>query len=156
MPVETPDEASQIIKKWMEDRGFFTAEKTDEKTHFLFEGNCGNGLNFAIQQPKAIKRIVGVTQRMLFDPQHLSALDSLPSEKRDEFVWNLRKDLIFAPPTVSFEPDAVNPESVFIVKEISYDELTEGQLNAAVDQVTRVLVWVSSSFIRKFGEPKEE
>ena len=156
MSVETPEQATSIIKRWMEDRGFFTADKTDDESYFLFEGSCGDGLNFVIQQPKTMKRVVGALMRLAFDSQHIAALNSMPPDERSNFIWDLRRDLMFIPPSVSFSPDVDNPESIFIVKEISYDELTEGNLNEAVDQNIRALIWVSISLIRKFGVPNEE
>jgi hypothetical protein len=156
MPVETPEEASQLTKRWMEDREFLIADKTTEGTYFLFEGSYGDGLNFTIQQPKKMKRVIGVLLIMEFAPKHLGAISSMPSQERDEFFWNLTKDLMFVPPSVSFEPDDKNPKSVFIIKEISYDELTEGRLGEAVDQVNRAIIWVISSLNKRFGEPEEE
>jgi hypothetical protein len=109
MPVRTTDEAIKKVKKWMEDRGIFIADKTDDGSYFLFEGSFGNGLNFAIQQPKNMKRVIGVLLIMKFAPQHIAALKSMSSQERCEFFWNLRKDLLFAPPSVSFNPDENNP-----------------------------------------------
>jgi hypothetical protein len=49
-----------------------------------------------------------------------------------------------------------NPKSILFVKEISFDELTEGRLAQAADEVSRMVMWLSLVFLRRFGKPKED
>jgi hypothetical protein len=72
-------------------------------------------------------------------------------------LWNLQRDIVFAPPTYSFNPEYQKDgtfKGVQFTKEISYDELTEGKLGDAVIDVTRCVLWVIWTFRRAFGPLK--
>jgi hypothetical protein len=154
MPIETVEEASKAIKMWMEDRGVFTEEVSTETAHFQYEGTWENGVSFSIVQPKDMKRIVGVVSKCEIEPQYPTALDSLNSHERQEFLWDIKETLLLVPIFTIFMPDD-NPKSILFVKEIAFDELTEGRLAQAVDQVSRMIMWLSLVFLRRFGEPME-
>lgn len=155
MPVETPEEASKFVRRWMNDRRVFQCDASDKskEAFFSYEGASGNGINFAIQQPKNMVRVVGVTTKILFDQQQLN---DLGPEKCDKFFKNLGKSLLFVNPTFTPGPKLETPEWLLFIKEISYDELTEGRLIDAVDQVCRAVIFASSLIIDELGEPKTE
>lgn len=98
-------------------------------------------------------RVVGVTTKILFDQQQLN---DLGPEKCDKFFKNLGKSLLFVNPTFTPGPKLETPEWLLFIKEISYDELTEGRLIDAVDQVCRAVIFASSLIIDELGEPKTE
>jgi hypothetical protein len=52
-------------------------------------------------------------------------------------------------------PTGSNPQKMQFAKEISFDELTEGRLNEALDAVCRSTIWTIWTMIRKFGMPPE-
>jgi hypothetical protein len=62
------------------------------------------------------------------------------------------------PPGFALGPTMENPEWIFFIKEISYDELTEGRLIESVDQVSRAVLLAASILFEQFGlgELKEE
>ena len=156
MPVKTPEEAKEFVKTWMVDRKVFKRDSLSETVHFQYEGTCVTGVNFSIQHPKDMVRVVGITVKMLIDPNHIKIIDKSGPRKREKFYRNLSDRLIFVPPAFQLGPTLEHPEWLFFVKEISYDELTEGRLMDAVDQLSRTVIFVSSIFIDKFGEPTGE
>jgi hypothetical protein len=156
MPVKTPEEAKEFVRTWMVDRKVYKNDTTSDAVHFQYDGICSTGVNFSIQHPKDMIRVVGVTVKMLIDANHLKMLTQFSSQKRAKFLKNLSDRLIFVPPAFQFGPAPEHPEWLFFVKEISYDELTEGRLMDAVDQLSRAVIFASSIFIDTFGEPREE
>jgi len=155
MPVNTPEEAKAFVRRWMDDRRVFRTDASDNSkdVYFSYEGVSDCGINVAIQQPRNIKRVVGVTSKIVFDK---GQLETLSEEKRNNFLNDLGKKLLFVNPTWTQGPKPENPEWVLFIKEISYDELTEGRLIDAVDQVSRTVIFASSLIIDELGEPKAE
>jgi len=159
MPVQNSAEASKLIRKWMEDRKVFKSDSSDankDTVQFSYDGTCNNGVNFTIQQPKDMVRVVGITTKMLFAPIHLKKISSFDQHRRDKFFRDLTKSLLLIPPSFFFGPNPEKPEWTFIIKEISYDELTEGRLIEAVEQVSRAVLWASAILVDEFGEPNTE
>ena len=156
MPVKTPEEAKEFVKRWMVDRKVYKNDSTGDAVHFQYEGTCSTGVNFSIQHPNDMVRVVGITVKMLIDPHHLKILAEFSTQRREEFLRNLANRLIFVSPAFQFGPAPEHPEWLFFVKEISYDELTEGRLMDGVDQLSRAVIFASSIFIDKFGEPVED
>jgi hypothetical protein len=156
MPVETPEEAAAFVKRWMNDRRLFNKESTNDTVYFSYDGTCNTGVNISIQQPKDVVRAVGVTAKMLIPPYHLKILSVLDRLKRSEFFRNLNQNLMFIPPAFAIGPNMENPEWVFFIKEISYDELTEGRLIESVDQVSRAVLWAASILFEQFGFGESE
>jgi hypothetical protein len=154
MPVKTTEEASNLVKVWMEDRGFLTKETSYDSVHFQYEGHTENGISFSIAQPKRFKRIVLVISKLEFHPKHLESLKALDQTERDNFLWEIREKLVLSPPTFSFDQSDI-PTWIQFAKEISFDELTEGRLMDSLDNIVRGVILVSWMFGRKFGQPEE-
>jgi len=156
MPVKTPEEAASFVRKWMEDRKFFKNDMHKDSALFSYEGISAIGVAFAIQQPNDLVRVIGVTVRLLLDPKQQKALAGLEAKERDNFLKELRSRLLLLDPTYVLGPREDLIEWVLLVKEISYDELTEGRLLDAVDKMNRAVIFASSLITEKLGEPEEE
>lgn len=156
MLVKNPDEAKEFIKKWMNDRHVFSddiSDKNRDTVYFSYEGTSDIGVRFSIQQPKNMVRVVGITSKILLDAQQLKVLADLDGQKRNDFLKKLGSRLLFVNPTYVLGPKPENPEWLLFIKEVSYDELTEGRLIDAVDQVNRAVIFASSMIIDALGEP---
>lgn len=159
MPVKTPEEAMSFVRTWMNDRKVFKSDISDknkDNTYFSYEGASGIGINFSVQQPKDLVRVVGVTARLLIDSNQQKAFSDLDAQERNEFLKRLSNNLLYADPTYAVGPNPETPEWILLIKEISYDELTEGRLIDAIDKINRTVISVSSIIIDKLGEPKGE
>jgi hypothetical protein len=153
MPVETIIAAKEFIEKWVNDRGYpMTDVPHSDDYSFQFGSISAIGIGFVIVQPKTLKRVVVVATHVEFSPFHLEALESAPD--RADFLWKLREHLVSASPAFSFN-DPKNPTGIEFSREISFDELTEGRLQDAVDQTVRCVLWVSWLFLHRFGISKE-
>jgi len=158
MLIETPENAAEFVKRWMNDRKVFkndASDKSKETAYFSYEGASNIGINFTIQQPKNIVRVVGIATKIALDTKQLGALADL-GEKRDDFIKKLGDRLLFVNPTFVLGPKPEKTEWILFIKEISYDELTEGRLIDGVDQVNRAVILASSIITDDLGEPSAE
>lgn len=159
MPVETLEEAKEFVKRLMVDRKVFrhdASDKNEGTAHFLFDGASEREIAFSIQQPKTLPRVVGIIARVSLDPQQIKVFANFGQRKRDRFLSSLGKNLLFVNPTFMLGPKPEALEWVMFIKEISYDELTEGRLIDGIDQVSRAVILVSSLIIDELGDPKSE
>lgn len=162
MPVKTTGQAKKLIQGWMNDRGFFdstaTPSTTPDEFIFILGGKSPKEIPFMILQPKKLRKTIVVLANVVLGKEHFDAFNAMSAEDRDEVLWDLQKDIIFAPALYSFNPEFKENgtfKGVQFTKEISYDELTIGKLGDAVIDVTRGVLWVIWTFRKKFGPLKE-
>jgi hypothetical protein len=162
MAVENTDKARELIKGWMNDRGFFDVVLSPvpipKGFHFVIGGKAANGLPFSVLQPEGLKETVMVVANVSLGKDHFDALNDLNAKDRDTLLWNLQKDIMFKSPTYSFNSEFQTDgtfKAIQFTKEISYDELTKGKLGDAVIDVTRCVLWVIWTFRKEFGPSKE-
>lgn len=159
MPVKTLEEAKSFVKKWLDDYGLFKAdgsEQSKEKVHFLYAGVSETGTKFNVQQPNNMPRLVGITSRIVFDSRQLKLLSDFNQQQRIKFLENLGNGLLFVGPKFSLGPDIETIKWLIFIKEISYDELTEGRLIDALDQISRAVILGSKLIVSELGDAEEE
>lgn len=162
MAVENTNEARELIQVWMDDRGFFDAKLSPtpipEGFHFIIGGKAAIGLPFSVLQPNELIKTVIVIANVSLGKEHFDAFNDLNAKDREMLLWDLQRDIMFASPTYSFNPE-FQTDGIFkgiqFTKEISYDDLTKGKLGDAVIDVTRCVLWVIWTFARRFGPLKE-
>lgn len=154
MPPEEFKDVKEKIEVWMRARQIFIREKKSDDTDFQFEGKTETQVGIVIAKPKKLYNSVIVISKLELHPNHLAAFGRLNSKRKEEFIWDLKRDLIFAPATFMLEQSGDNLKSIQFAKEISFDELTEGRLIEAIDNVCRPLIWTVWVFIKRFGQPE--
>jgi hypothetical protein len=154
MPLEETEEVKRKICEWMKGRGIFIREIESEETEFQFEGRTETQVGIVIVKPKKLYKSFVVISKLELHPDHLAKFDRLNSKKKAELVWDLKEDLIFVPATFTIEQSGDNLKSIQFAKEISFDELTEGRLIEAIDNVCRPLIWTAWAMVKRFGQPE--
>jgi len=154
--VKTVDQAKSLAQTWMQNSGSFSKEilPCPSDLNFILEGMAPNGIPFLVIQPRQLKSAVAAIANVRITESSFASLSALDRSERDEFLWNLKRELMFAPPTFAFDPtfeETGIPKGIQFSKEVYYDELTEGRLAEAVNCVTRSALWVVWSFGRRFG-----
>lgn len=153
MPVNTVDEARVFIEKWFNDRGYNNnATSVSEDLEFQFNGISDSGIGFTIIKPIRLPRVVVVATRIKAIQFHIDKLKLLSGEDLENFLWDLKRGLLFVSPNFRFDNPAI-PTTMDFTKEISFDELTEGKLHDAVDQTIRCILFTAWLFNRKLGSP---
>ena len=155
MLLEDIEKVKTKIEEWMKGRKILIREIESPENKFQFEGRTETQVGIVIAQPKKLYKSIVVISKLELHPKHLEAIGHLNSKKKSEFIWDLKKDLIFAPATFIMDQSADNLRSIQFTREISFDELTEGRLIDAVDDVCRPLIWTAWVLVRKFRLPEE-
>lgn len=162
MVVKNTEHARELIKSWMDSRGFFDPAASQNTIpdgfHFVIAGKAENGIPFYVIQPTDLNEAIKVIANVMLGREHLDAFNGLEANDREELLWNLQKDIIFTPTTYSFNEE-YKKDGIFtgvqFTKEISYDELTNGKLSDAAIDVTKCVLWVVWTFVKIFGPTKE-
>ncbi|MHC1597530.1 MAG: DUF2299 family protein [Methermicoccaceae archaeon] len=143
MGVNTPEEASTLVRRWLVDRNCLVGEEAGADVHFQYAARNRIGVNFVVVQPKALVRSVLVVARLTLHPEHFKALQGMEAEERHELIMDIRYKLLLSGAAFHTDPqegDVIN--SLVFEVEIAYDELSEGRLIDAVERVQRSLLYV--------------
>lgn len=151
--IKTVEQAKSLILGWMESCSLSPMEidPCPEDLNFMIQGKSPNNIPFLVFQPKNRERAIVALVNVTITDTSLKAINSMSETKRDEFLWNLRKELMFRPPNFAFDPDYEKtgiPKGIQFHNEVYYDELTEGKLAEAVNYTVRSALWVIWSFKR--------
>jgi hypothetical protein len=160
LEITAVDQAKSLAHTWMKTRGYDPIEELPcpDDLSFMLQGKASNGMPFLVIQPKKVESSVVAIANVRVTESSYASLLEMSKEERDEFLWNLKRELMFAPPNFSFDPSYEEtgiPKGFQFSKEVYYSELTEGRLAEAVDQAIRSALWVVWTFRRKFGTPAE-
>jgi hypothetical protein len=160
MAVETTEEAKALVYAWMENLGY--SPKEDTTSHkdlkISLQGMSPLNIPIIIIQPSESKAnfIVVIVNVNVTDPSYKS-LSEMGEESREDLLWNLKRDLIFAPSNFSFEDD----ETTGIIRRaqfskiVYFEELSEGRLAEAVDYTIRSALWMIWTFKKKLRSPQK-
>jgi len=161
MSVEDIDDAISLIKDWIEQRGVsdgINTEPTPEEVYFQFTCKDYTEIPFIVAQPKEWKKTILIVSQVDINEDRVKSIESMRPKDRDEFLYNLQKDISFAPANVAFDPSFDKtgiPRGIQFSREICYDGLTEDNLNKAVHDVVKCDLFVIWRIRKEFGNPKE-
>ena len=150
-----------LTERWISDRGLRVVDpkrenqELEEELNFRYDGRTVTGIGFSIVQPKAAPRTVLALSRVEIAPNHFGALKSMKTRRFEDFLLDLRKELVLAPAMFLLIPPQGVPQSVQFAKEVSFDELTEGKLIEAVNNIVKCTILLILLFNKKFGPGAE-
>ncbi|TRZ66890.1 MAG: DUF2299 domain-containing protein [Methanothrix sp.] len=162
MSVENIASAIELIKTWMTQRGIsegLETKPTPGGFSFHFTGKSASEMPFTIIQPEQLEKTVIIISEVRIAEEHIKSIKAMRSKDCDEFFYNLRKNIVFAPAQYAFDPDFEKTgilKSIQFSKEICYDGLTEDRLNEAVQDVVRGAIFVIWQIRKEFGDTTEE
>jgi len=154
--------AIDLIKTWMDQMGISDGVETKPTpggVFFQFTGKDVTGIPFAIIQPEKWKRTVLVISEVTINDDRIKSIESMRPEDRDEFLYNLQKDITFLPAPFAYDPtheETGIPKGIQFSNEICYDGLTEDRLNNAMRDVVRSALFVIWEVREKFGNPEKD
>jgi hypothetical protein len=149
------EKVKNLIKDWMEENGVYKNDDMGSKNvTFQLNGVTNIGIAFAIIQPISPKRTVVVIARIDFGSEKHELLKNIPTAERDEFLFGLKRDLVFESPDFKFEPSI--PRFIRFSKEITFDELNEGKIREALERITRCVLWSSWCMDKVLGPSAEK
>lgn len=92
MPPEEFKDVKEKIEVWMRARQIFIREKKSDDTDFQFEGKTETQVGIVIAKPKKLYNSVIVISKLELHPNHLAAFGRLNSKRKEEFIWDLKRD----------------------------------------------------------------
>ncbi|MFA6372418.1 MAG: DUF2299 family protein [Methanothrix sp.] len=156
MAIGNTKEAKSLARDWMNDAGFFQKDivPSPANLNFLLQGEGPTKIPFLVTQSSESKtKSIAVIVNVNITESSYKSLGEMSEDARKDFIWDLKKELIFAPANFLF----VDDEKTGILrraqfsKEIYFDELSEGRLAEVVDYTTRSALWLIWTFRKKFG-----
>lgn len=157
MPANDATSAKKFVKDWMDHRKVFDIEidPTPGNLYFQFTGKSEGGIGFTVMQPKIWDTSVLVMAEVKIGEQHSKILESMRQKDREEFVFNLKKNIIFAPASYALDPTLETkgyPQGIQFSKEICYDNLTEDRLSNSMRDVVSCVIYILELFKNELGE----
>ncbi|MDQ1318018.1 MAG: hypothetical protein QG588_1674 [Candidatus Poribacteria bacterium] len=157
MPANDATSAKKFVKDWMDHRKVFDIEidPTPGNLYFQFTGKSEGGIGFTVMQPKIWDTSVLVMAEVKIGEQHSKILESMRQKDREEFIFNLKKNIIFAPASYALDPTLETkgyPQGIQFSKEICYDNLTEDRLSNSMRDVVSCVIYILELFKNELGE----
>ncbi|MCK4738374.1 MAG: DUF2299 family protein [Deltaproteobacteria bacterium] len=157
MSVQTPQEAQELIAKWLTDNGHDAKVVKDENASFHFEVDypMNSMKRQRIIQPKEYNDLLVVLNGVSIADEHKEELKKMTPEERDVFYDDIRKALIFLDNSydMNLDDDEVAQQVQFSY-EFYFDALTKTQLYKALLLNHRTLLYIVTIFNEKFGAPE--
>jgi hypothetical protein len=125
---------------------------------FLFIGKGHGEIPFLITQSIMSERSIAVIVNVNISESSHKGLTEMCERDREEFLWGLKKEIMFAPANFAFDPEFEKtgiPKAVQFSRVIYFDDLSESRLAEVVDYTIRSALWLIWTFGRRFGSPTE-
>jgi len=161
MAVGSTEEAKSLAQRWLDDTEGYSGQIVDpspDNLKFLFIGKGHGDIPFLIAQSVTSKRSISVIVNVNISESSRKGLSELGEKGREKFLWNLKREIMFAPANFAFDPEFAKtgiPSAVQFSKEIYFEDLSEGRLAEVVDYTIRSALWLIWTFGRRFGPPSE-
>lgn len=159
MAVGDADEAKKLVYAWMENVGYSPKEiPNPENLEFLIQGAGPTNIPVAVIRPSEAKaKFIVVVVNVNISESSYKSLSAMSEKDREEFLWNLKRDLVFAPASFSFleDKDTGILKRAQFSKPVYFEELTESRLAEVIDYTVRSALWLIWTFGKRFGPPSE-
>lgn len=145
------EDISGKVKGWMEKEGILKEEIEDENAEFHFAGEFPpeSNQNIEVIKPRDKEKVV-IGSRISLSDEHFKALHSLPKKQRDDFLWQIRFDLLFRGPEFRMIPSASDFKSMEFTKTLYPEELIKSKFMLELREIFRCklyLVWRMSQMV---------
>ncbi|MBI5563029.1 MAG: DUF2299 family protein [Deltaproteobacteria bacterium] len=156
MEITTPEQAKDIIKKWLEENHHAVSEIKDDAVTFHFEVDypLGTLKRQRVLQPKEYPGLIVLLNGVAIAAEHTEKLKAMDEEEREAFYGTIRKDLIFLPNSYDINLDEHGiAKTVQFSYEFYFDGLTKTKMFEGLLINHRTLLYIVTKFNDKFGIP---
>lgn len=156
MEITTPDQAKQVIKKWLEENRHVVNEIKDDNSTFHFEIDypIGSMKRQRIIQPKEYPGLIVLLNGVAIANEHVESLKKLAEGLREKFYGEIRKDLLFLQNSYDMNLDEAGiAKQIQFSYEFYFDGLTKTKLYEGLLLNHRTLLYFVTKFNDKFGTP---
>jgi len=156
MEITTPDQAKELLKKWLEENHHEIKEINDENAAFHLEIDypLGSMKRQRLIQPKEFPSLIVVLNGVSIAAEHAEKLKTMQPNDREAFYNEIRKDLLFLQNSYDLNIDDVGvAKQVQFSYEFYYDALGKTKLYDALLLNHRTLLYIITKFNDEFGMP---
>lgn len=156
MEITTPDQAKELLKKWLEENHHEVKEINDENATFHLEIDypLGSMKRQRLIQPKEFPSLVVVLNGVSIAAEHAEKLKTMQQNDREAFYNEIRKDLLFLQNSYDLNTDEAGiAKQVQFSYEFYYDALTKTKVYEGLLLNHRTLLYIITKFNDEFGMP---
>lgn len=151
MSGNSPARVRERVRQWISEEGNTVTLVDDPQCRFNLEVANQVGLRFNVFQPNVSRDGVLVIGKIEVDQATRQNLSGLDSSERNEFLWDLKFDLLKSHFTFNMQPNGENPQFIIIQEVVYLDDLTKGKLIGALQHVNDGMLLVLWYLARRFG-----
>lgn len=156
MEITAPEQAKEIIKKWLAENHHTVKEVNDENVNFHLEIDypIGSLKRQRILQPKDFPGLIVLLNGVSIAGDHIERMKKLSEKERDKIYGEIRKDLIFLQNSYDINLDEQGvAKQVQFSYEFYFDALTKTKIFEGLLLNHRTLIYFVTKFNDKFGVP---
>ena len=135
-----PADVEKKIWQWLSEEGWQLTSETRPDFRFVVVADDGSGKKLIISQHTQKPDRVAVEGIVSVSDDHAEKIAALPSRRRQEFLWDLRFDLLAT--DVEFSGLGEPLQRVNLAQPIFYDALTKDTFMQRVSEVKKALLLV--------------
>lgn len=157
MEITTPEQAKELIKKWLEENHHQVKEIKDDASNFHFEIDypLGSLKRQRVIQPKEYPSLVVLLNGVAIAKEHTEQLKKMNENDRDAFYNEIRKDLLFLMNSYDMNLDDEGlAKQVQFSYEFYFDGLSKTKLFEGLLLNHRTLLYIITKFNDEFGVPE--
>ena len=157
MDITTVDQASQAIRKWLEENHHQMQEIKDENSTFHFEIDypIGSLKRQRVLQPREFPGLIVLLNGVSIAKEHIESLKKLSREERERFYAEIRNDLLFLKNSYDMNMDEEGvAKQIQFSYEFYLDGLTKTNLFEGLLLNHRTLIYIVTKFNERFGVPE--
>jgi len=157
MDITTVEQASQAIRKWLEENHHQIQDIKDDASSFHFEIDypIGSLKRQRILQPTEFPGLIVLLNGVSIAKEHIDSLKALSREDREKFYGEMRDDLLFLKNSydMNMDEDGVAKQIQFSY-EFYLDGLSKTSLFEGLLLNHRTLIYIVTKFNDRFGIPE--
>jgi hypothetical protein len=140
------------VLRWVTENALVNEKLQDEAANFRYrvEYPRDSGTYTDIINPKDHPDLLLLIATISIDPIHQTALQSLPQNKRMDFLDDLTKTLLFQPVSYYAVPEMYRPESIQFSKELYLDGINKMNFIEGMAGIYRCITYVVWKYRSKF------
>ncbi len=157
MDITTVEQASQAIKKWLDENHHQAQAVNDENSSFHFEIDypIGSLKRQRILQPTEFPGLIVLLNGVSIAKEHIESLKALSREEREKFYGEMRNDLLFLKNSYDMNMDEEGvAKQIQFSYEFYLDGLTKTRLFEGLLLNHRTLIYIVTKFNERFGVPE--
>ena len=144
------NDVKDTVHKWLMDDGWKVGKRTFPEAAWAFVAEDNLGRKIIVGQRSDRRDELLIQAQVTFNDDDRAKLDSLPQDGRDNFLWDLRFELLRT--NLDFRGIQLPLKNMEVMLRISSDALTKDAFRQGISQVAKGILIIQWTFMRKFAQ----